>query len=91
MKSNFRQGCTFSEENFEYHGHKVLCRLSEMDNDNVSEIFSIMESDRGRVDGVMDTSGQGWLPVNIFVVVNGVGVEFLNVILEIGVRFQMRC
>ncbi|KAK4006180.1 hypothetical protein OUZ56_011335 [Daphnia magna] len=46
---------------------------------------------RGRVDGVMDTSGQGWLPVNIYVVVNGVGVAFLSVMLEIGVRFQMRC
>ncbi|KAK4037482.1 hypothetical protein OUZ56_029515 [Daphnia magna] len=50
-----------------------------------------MAHSTGRVDGVMDTSGQGWLPVNIFVVVNGVGVEFLNVILEIGARFQMRC
>ncbi|KAK4007355.1 hypothetical protein OUZ56_012515 [Daphnia magna] len=42
-----------------------------------------------RVDGVMDTTGQGWLPVNIFVVVNGVGVAFLNVMLDICVRFQM--
>ncbi|KAK4013191.1 hypothetical protein OUZ56_025425 [Daphnia magna] len=50
---------------------------------------------RGRVDGVMDTSGQGWLmfllPVNIYVVVNGVVVAFLSGMLEIGVRFQMRC
>ncbi|KAK4031004.1 hypothetical protein OUZ56_024446 [Daphnia magna] len=38
----------------------------------------------GGVDGVMDTSGQGWLPVNIYVVVNGVGVAFLSVTLEIG-------
>ncbi|KAK4031000.1 hypothetical protein OUZ56_024434 [Daphnia magna] len=44
---------------------------------------------RGRVDGVMDTSGQGWLPVNIYVVVNSVGVAFLSVMLEIGDRFQM--
>ncbi|KAK4021580.1 hypothetical protein OUZ56_003492 [Daphnia magna] len=41
----------------------------------------------GRVEGVMDTSGQGWLPVNVYVVVNGVGEAFLNVMLEIGVRF----
>ncbi|KAK4009481.1 hypothetical protein OUZ56_018593 [Daphnia magna] len=30
------------------------------------------------------------LPVNVHVAVNGVGVAFLNVVLEIGVRFQMR-
>ncbi|KAK4025145.1 hypothetical protein OUZ56_010645 [Daphnia magna] len=30
------------------------------------------------------------LPVNVYVDVNGVGVAFLNVVLEIGVRFQMR-
>ncbi|KAK4007823.1 hypothetical protein OUZ56_012975 [Daphnia magna] len=46
--------------------------------------------ERGRVDGVMDTTGQGWLPVNVYVVVNGLGVAFLNMMLEIGVRFQMR-
>ncbi|KAK4027995.1 hypothetical protein OUZ56_017158 [Daphnia magna] len=30
------------------------------------------------------------LPVNIYVAVNGVGVAFLNVRPEIGVRFQLR-
>ncbi|KZS00171.1 Uncharacterized protein APZ42_003647 [Daphnia magna] len=30
------------------------------------------------------------LPVNVYVAVNGVGVAFLSVVLEIGVRFQMR-
>ncbi|KAK4028024.1 hypothetical protein OUZ56_017187 [Daphnia magna] len=30
------------------------------------------------------------LPVNIYVAANGVGVAFLNVVLEIDVRFQMR-
>ncbi|KAK4028166.1 hypothetical protein OUZ56_017426 [Daphnia magna] len=45
---------------------------------------------RGRLDGVIDTTGQGWLPVNVCVVVNGVDVAFLNVMLEIGVRLQMK-
>ncbi|KAK4028036.1 hypothetical protein OUZ56_017199 [Daphnia magna] len=51
------------------------------------KIFRILR--RRRVDGVMDTAGQGWLLVNVYVVDNGVGVAFLNVMLEIGVRFQM--
>ncbi|KAK4007202.1 hypothetical protein OUZ56_012362 [Daphnia magna] len=34
--------------------------------------------------------GHDRLPVNVYVVVNGVGVAFLNVMLEIDVRFQMR-
>ncbi|KZS06477.1 Uncharacterized protein APZ42_030062 [Daphnia magna] len=37
------------------------------------------------------TQDNEWqLPVNVYVVVNGIGVAFLNVMLEIGVRFQMR-
>ncbi|KAK4029021.1 hypothetical protein OUZ56_022036 [Daphnia magna] len=35
--------------------------------------------------------GHDRLPVNVYVAVNGVGVAFVNVMLEIGVRFQMRC
>ncbi|KAK4024860.1 hypothetical protein OUZ56_010355 [Daphnia magna] len=31
-----------------------------------------------------------FLPVNVYVIVNGVGAAVLNVMLEIGVRFQMR-
>ncbi|KAK4028089.1 hypothetical protein OUZ56_017267 [Daphnia magna] len=31
----------------------------------------------------MDTTGQCWLPVSFYIVVNGVGVAFLKVMLEI--------
>ncbi|KAK4026422.1 hypothetical protein OUZ56_015420 [Daphnia magna] len=45
------------------------------------------------IDGVGEGrrgDGHDRLPVNVYVVVNGVGVAFLNVMLENGVRFQMR-
>ncbi|KAK4005911.1 hypothetical protein OUZ56_011032 [Daphnia magna] len=64
---------------------------STLPNDAKERYVAKLNEVQGRLDGVMDTSGQGWLPVIIYVVVNGVGVAFLNVMLEIGVQFQMRC